>query len=71
MILTIYVIGLVLSMMLFDWKYKQSEKFTEKGYELGPVIRIIVMAMLWVVIIPIMFIVFIILFISSIRHKPE
>jgi len=71
MTLTIYVIGLILSMMLFDWIYRQSEKFTEKGYELGPVIRIIVMAMAWVVIIPIMFIVFIILFILAIRHKPE
>jgi len=70
MILTIYFIGLILSMMLFDSIYKRSERFIEEGYALGPIIRIIVMAILWPIILPIALFIFIGLFIIAIRHKP-
>lgn len=63
--ITIYVVGLILSMMFFDWIYKHNESYITGGYRLAPVIRIITLGMLWFLVVPILLILFILTLINS------
>lgn len=63
--ITIYVVGLILSMMFFDWVYKQNESYIIGGYQLAPVIRIITLGMLWFLVVPTLLIMFVLVLINS------